>query len=86
MTVAEIHGKISLKGVQVEFFCFAEDDNLTVTERAPLEPEIIATGERAHFNLKVYYREKLRSYNYRFITAAETPFSEVCEDVHILPP
>lgn len=78
-------GKIPLHDIQIELVSFDEDGKLMTTERVPLEPEIIAPGELAHFLLRFSQREKLRSYDYTFITVSGEKFQRVGEDLFIFP-
>ena len=79
-------GQVPLKEIQVEFSLFDEDNNFAASERVPVESEIIAVGERAHFRSKVDYRKKIRSYFCTFITASGKKFFRVSEDIFVLPP
>jgi hypothetical protein len=79
-------GKIPLNIVGVEFTLFDEDGKFLVMERATLDPETIAPGETAHFLHRISLREKIRRYNFTFITTADKEFLRVSEDMFILPP
>ena len=78
-------GRVPLKDIQVEFSLFDEDNNFAASERVPVEPEIIAVGERAHLRSKVNYREKIRNYYCDFIAASGRQFFRISEDIFILP-
>lgn len=74
-------GKIPIRHVQVELLCYDSDGNLLTTERSPLDPDVIAAGELAHFNLRVYLKGmKIKSYNYRFVTALGEEFYRFVTD------
>lgn len=60
-------GKMPLRNVEVEIDDFDSENNLVLTQRTPLYPDIIDVGERAHFYLRYRERIDLRYYNYRFI-------------------
>ncbi len=78
-------GQVPLKDIQVEFSLFDEDNNFAASERVPVEPEILAVGERAHLRSKVNYREKIRSYYCDFIAASGRQFFRISEDIFVLP-
>ena len=79
-------GKIPLNNLEVEFTLLGEDGKFLVMERATLDPETIAPGERAHFLHRINLREKIRRYDFTFITATGKQFLRVSEDIFILLP
>ncbi len=79
-------GKIPLNNIEVEFTLFDEDGKFLVMERATLDPETIAPGEIAHFLHRIILREKIRRYDFTFITATGKKFLKINEDTFILRP
>jgi len=79
-------GKIPLNNIEVEFTLLDEDGKFLVMERATLDPETIAPGEIAHFLHRINLREKIRRYDFTFITATGKKFLRVSEDMFILLP
>lgn len=74
-------GKIPIRHLQVELLCYDSDGNLLTIESSPLDPDIIAAGEPAHFNLRVYLKGmRLKSYDYRFVTVSGEEFYRFVTD------
>ena len=78
-------GEIPLTNIQIKLQSYSEDDELLSTEVAAVEPEVIAPGERARFRVRFFLTEKLRKYDYMFMTDTGTSFWRVSEDIFILP-
>ena len=63
-------GTVPLDDIRIEVSCYDADGALVMTESVPLEPRIVAVSRSAHFRVELQQAKKLKTYNYRFVTAS----------------
>jgi len=63
-------GTVPLDDIQIEVSCYDADGVLIMTESAPLEPSLVAVSGSAHFRVELQQAKRLKTYNYRFVTAS----------------
>jgi hypothetical protein len=82
----EFEGSIENIGrdIHVRLRSYSEDGDLLSEEVVAIASEVIEPGELAHFRLSWNQREKLRKYNFMFLTATGVSFERISEDIFIL--